>query len=160
MRLHVEFIQNVFSPRVQEAVKRLASGDSYKEAARELDVDTETVKSYASVFRKELNARNTLEGISILVARGVIKLSEIDKKTLITCGLIILSGSHSDYLMAKTVRASKTTRMERRNNEIAQPENGGEMVHQWHQRLVLCGVVPNRLSSTTVRERQEVEAVL
>lgn len=146
--LKVDVLQKLFPPRVEDTVKRLASGDSYKEAARELDVDAETVKSYASAFRRVMQAKNTAEAVAKAVARGIISIKEIDGKTLIACGLIFFTSFQSDFVMARSVR---TTKLKRRDDAITQSENGGEMVSAWHQGADFRHLVPGGFCDRAVR---------
>lgn len=146
--LKVDVLQKLFPPRVEDTVKRLASGDSYKEAARELEIDAETVKSYAAAFRRGMQAKNTAEAVAKAVARGVISIKEIDRKTLIACGLICLTSFHSDYTLARSVRTTKT---KRREDAITQSENGGQVVGAWHQGADFRFLVPGGLCDRAVR---------
>lgn len=146
--LKVDVLQKLFPPRVEDTVKRLASGDSYKEAARELDVDAETVKSYASAFRRVMQAKNTAEAVAKAVARGIISIKEIDGPTLIACGLIVLTSFNSERAMAKSHRRLKS---ERREDAITQLEDGGEMVSAWHQGADLRHLVPGGFCDRAIR---------
>ena len=151
MPIRVDVLQKMFSPRVEDAVKRLASGDSYKEAARELEVDAETIKAYATTFRRAMQAKNTTEAVIKAIARGVISITEIDAKTLMACGLIALTSFSTDYVSARTIRTAKTNKSERRDDAILQSENGGEMVYTRNQIIDVRGRVSAGFFTGSVR---------
>lgn len=147
MALKVEFKQKLFSPAVERAVSRLAAGASVQDAASELHRDKETVKSYATVFRQTMQAKSMVEAVAKAVARGVISIKEIDGKTLIACGLISLSSFHTDYVMARSVRTTKTTR---HDNADTPSEQVSEVFAAGFGSPVLCTVVPGGLSDRAV----------
>lgn len=148
MALEVRFLKKVFSPAAEKAISKLAAGESYEEAAKELHRDKETVKSYAAIFRQTMHAKSTLEAVAKAVARGIISIKEIDGKTLIACGLITLTSFSSDRVMAKKHRKSLS---ERRDDATTQFEDGGQMVSEWLQRADLRSVVPDGFRDSSVR---------
>lgn len=149
MALTVEVLKKIFPPRVEDAVKHLSLGEPYKQVARELEIDAETVKSYAATYRKLMKAKTTLEAVANAVAKGVISIKEIDGKTLISCGLIFFTSFQSDFVMARSVR---TTKLKRRDDAITQSENGGEMVSAWHQGVDLRYLVLGGFCDRAVRQ--------
>lgn len=148
MALQVTFLEKVFSPAAERAISKLAAGESYEEAAAELNRDKETVKSYAAVFRQTMQAKSTLEAVAKAVARGVISIKEVDGKTLLACGLIALTSFNSDFVMAKNTRKAKT---ERREDADTPPSESLEILFGRGGQADFRSVVPGGFCDRAVR---------
>lgn len=121
--VRIEFNQHVFTPKVEQAFGEFASGKSYQEAADNLHRDLETMKSYGKVIREVLHAKSMLEAVAKAAARGIISFKEVDVKTLVACGLVLMSSFSGDFTQPKPVRStSRTTRTARRDHAAGAEE--------------------------------------
>lgn len=117
MKLEAKVIKDTFPPRVGETAEHLTIGESYKEAARQLQIDTETVKSYAAMFRRIMEAKTTGEAVAKAIARGIITITENGGKTLILL-LVLVGTGLPDKQYCSKVKTTTKIKIERRIDEV------------------------------------------
>jgi len=117
MTLEAKVIKGELPPRVGETAEHLSLGESYKEAARQLQIDTETVKSYAAMFRRIMEAKSTGEAVAKAIARGIITITENGGKTLLLALVLVGSGIPEDHEAGK-IKIKTRIKIERRVDEI------------------------------------------
>jgi DNA-binding CsgD family transcriptional regulator len=117
MKLEAKVIKEAFPPRVGETAEHLSLGESYKDVARQLEIDTETVKSYAAMFRRIMEAKSTGEAVAKAIARGIISITENGGKTMLIACLIFSAGMPDKHAPPKT-KTKLENRIERRVDEI------------------------------------------
>lgn len=133
--VQIIFKQHIFTRKVEEAFGHFASGESYQEAADQLNRDIETMKSYGKVIREVLHAKSMIEAVAKAAAKGIISFKEVDPKALIACGLVVLSSFNTDFTQPRPVRSTtRTTRTARRDDAAAgEVITIDQMAVAWHQ---------------------------